>query len=172
MWLTCHLTHWPNMKWTSLHVASLFAQNPIWTSLGQSRTFTFLFEKSCWRVSIPRNKTWNWDTPFKMHNFSKPWTNLDCAEWAALDALARERDIVIKPSNKGCNVVVMDNAQYVEMCMNKLSNPEWYRPIQRSLLDKFTKDFYSMVDTAFHHNVITKQMWEFIRTSYPKEATF
>lgn len=93
-----------------------------------------------------------------MKNFPKSHSNFDREERAALDALARDHYIVIKPSDKGDNVVVMDNVQYIEMCMNILRNSEWYRPIQRSSLDKFTRDFYLSVDTAFHQNVITKHV--------------
>ncbi|XP_073460898.1 uncharacterized protein [Aquarana catesbeiana] len=108
----------------------------------------------------------------RMKNFPHPYSNFSRDERLALEALSRNHDVVIKPSDKGGNVVVMDSAQYTEMCMDILQNHEWYRPIPKSLLDKFTHDFYTLVDTAFQYNAISKQLWEFIRTSHPKEATF
>lgn len=54
----------------------------------------------------------------KMKFFHKSKSNLDRDERAALDALARVHDIVIKPFDKGGNVVVMGNTQYIEMCQN------------------------------------------------------
>lgn len=107
-----------------------------------------------------------------MKFFHRSKSNFDRDEREALDTLAHDHGIFIKPSDKGSNVVVMDNTQYIEMCQNLLKNREWYHPIGWSSLDRFAHEFYDLVDTAFHHNIITKEIWEFVRTDHPKEAIF
>lgn len=36
----------------------------------------------------------------------------------------------------------------------------------------FNEDFYMLVDSALYNNVISKQLWDFVRTPFPKIATF
>lgn len=58
------------------------------------------------------------------------------------------------------------------MCKNILDNPEWYRPIPRSLIDSFTEDLYGLVDDAYYYGILDKHTWEYVRISQPREATF
>lgn len=108
----------------------------------------------------------------KLEDHSKSCSNLSIDEKKALDALDPNHDIVIKPFDKGGNVVVMDSAQYTRMCTRLLNNSEWYHPTSNLTLAKFTKEFYLMVDEAFYLNFILKQSWEFICIDFSREATF
>lgn len=66
----------------------------------------------------------------------------------------------------------MDNNQYSRMCINILSNRDWYWPVGSDIVEAFSKKFYALVDEAFQNRVISKQTFEFIRTPYPRVATF
>jgi hypothetical protein len=61
-------------------------------------------------------------------NFSK-------AEWTELKSLKANRNIVIKPADKGGNVVIMDREDYVRMGENFLSDPAKYEVIQGPLCE-------------------------------------
>lgn len=99
-------------------------------------------------------------------------SNLSLDEKQALKTLTNNHQITIKPSNKWGNVVIMDNKQYVQICNLILANHNWYRSIPKSVVDKFNKEFYLLVDQAYYDIIIPKSMWEFIRTSFLRVATF
>lgn len=54
-------------------------------------------------------------------------SNLFRAQQETLANITRNDEIIIKPSDKGGNVVVMDKTQYIEMCNKILNNQEWYK---------------------------------------------
>lgn len=87
--------------------------------------------------------------------------NLSPREWQAVSDLANQMDITIKPSDKGGNTVIMDNNQYIHMCMNILRNHDWFRPIPSSLIKKYNDQFYEMVDLAYLNN-INFSLWEIL----------
>lgn len=72
--------------------------------------------------------------------------NLTDLDRQALISLTSQHQLTIKPSDKGGNIVVMNNDQYSTMCMKILSNKDWYKLIPRPLIEKFDKEFYSLVD--------------------------
>lgn len=47
----------------------------------------------------------------------------------AIRELEGPKDIIIKPSDKGDNVVLMDIEKYKNMCTKILRNESWYRCI-------------------------------------------
>lgn len=47
-----------------------------------------------------------------------------------------------------------------------------YQKVSRSLIDKFEKEFYSLIDNAYTDKIIDKQIREFVRTPYPVIPTF
>lgn len=63
---------------------------------------------------------------------------------------------MLKSSDKGGNVDIMYNEQYVSMYEKILSNTNWYRPIAPKLIDRFNEQFYDLVDTAFRNGGVTK----------------
>lgn len=69
-------------------------------------------------------------------------SNLSCAQKLALKSLQNHPGLVIKPADKGGNVVVMDVAAYEIMCCNILDNQDWYRPISRTLIENFAREYY------------------------------
>lgn len=63
----------------------------------------------------------------QIENFSFPQQikdNLSQAQHSALNNITQNDQIVVKPSDKGGNVVLMD--KYIEMCNKILRNQEWF----------------------------------------------
>lgn len=50
-------------------------------------------------------------------------------EKLALSNLKKLDDVIIKPSDKGGNLVLMDSIQYKQMCLKNIPNKNWYIPI-------------------------------------------
>lgn len=89
-----------------------------------------------------------------------------------LRQLANNNLITIKPADKGGNIVLLDNEKYINMCNKILKNLDWYRHIPADIVEKYNKEFYLLVDTAYLNNTITKSTWDFIRNNFPCVPTF
>lgn len=75
--------------------------------------------------------------------------NLTLNQQTALLALQRCSDIVIKPSDKGGNIVIMTHSQYRTMCHTVLSNHAWYTPIAPTRIQMFIEEFRDMTSHAY-----------------------
>lgn len=60
-----------------------------------------------------------------------PPGNLTNEQTLALESLKNHQEIIIKNSDKGGNVVVLDQAHFKSICNKILSNQQWYRLIDR-----------------------------------------
>lgn len=85
--------------------------------------------------------------------------NLSYDENQVLHHLTKNSKIVIKPSDRGGNVVVMNNDDYTSMCLNILENREWYRQISALNINQCNSTFYTMVDRTFHTCAISKNIY-------------
>lgn len=63
--------------------------------------------------------------PLKKNNSS----NLTAEEYKALENLRKDKSIIIKASDKGGNVVIMNNFHYKLTCLKILNNSLWYKSI-------------------------------------------
>lgn len=108
----------------------------------------------------------------KINITSKKQHNLSPKEREALKSLASNSTITIKPSDKGGNIVILDNDQYVAICNNILSNQQWYCKISSSKIEKFNKEFYKLMDESYVANLLTKSEYDYVRTTLPRIPTF
>lgn len=69
-------------------------------------------------------------------------------------SLQHHSRLVVKPADKGGNVVVMYVEKYEIMCRHLLKHKEWYRPISKILVDNFIQEQYSMIFKAFQKGLL------------------
>lgn len=84
--------------------------------------------------------------------------NLNPKQEAALKSLKENTKITIKSSDKGGNIVLMDNILYENLCTKTLNNKKCYSKIPPSMVEKSNDEFYMLVDEALNEVVITKEM--------------
>lgn len=108
----------------------------------------------------------------KLHVNHPRITNISFSEKQALKFLSDNISVIIKPGDKGGNIVLMDNIQYVAMCSKIKKNKNWYRKIAPYIVQKFNLEYYQLVDQAYSNNIINKTTWEYIRMTFPKVPTF
>lgn len=95
---------------------------------------------------------------------------LNVEQQHALKTLKSLSEITIKASDKGGNVVLMNNLNYEKMCLKILKQ-------QTMLLQNFTSccwfnnDFYRLVGVFFSRGIIIKDLWDFVRTQHPRQPT-
>lgn len=107
-----------------------------------------------------------------MNPTSSSPSNLSPALTKALKSLQNHPELVIKPADKGSNVVVMDVPFYEHMCHDILNNHDWYRPISKSLIDHFTSEYNQLIFSAYQKGTIDCNTWNFLNVREPKTPTF
>lgn len=98
-------------------------------------------------------------------------SNLTANQRIALSSLQQNKNIIIKPSDKGGNLVVMDVNQYEHMVLALLQNREWYRKVSPSHVKLTINRYQHLIGTAYHKGLITKKTWEFLNVSSPHTPT-
>ncbi|CAH2283818.1 Hypothetical predicted protein [Pelobates cultripes] len=81
--------------------------------------------------------------------------NLTLAERRALIELSRESNLVIKSSDKGGNIVLMDKANYIEMCMEHLENTDMYRRLPTDPTTEYLTELKSILEIAEIEGIIS-----------------
>ncbi|KAM5191587.1 WD repeat-containing protein 64 [Mantella aurantiaca] len=103
---------------------------------------------------------------------SKSKNNFNTKRQQALYNLEQNREITIKSADKGGKIVILDNLQYEEMCMNIIKNRSWYAPINLKSIKKFQGDFEKIIFKAHTDTLINIKTWEFLKIKEPKIPTF
>lgn len=81
-------------------------------------------------------------------------SNLTTAQQQALQLLQTREGIVIKPADKGSNVVIMTDMNYVKICNKILSIKSWYRKTSMLEISAFQRSFERMINLAFTNQLI------------------
>ncbi|XP_075187641.1 uncharacterized protein LOC142258985 [Anomaloglossus baeobatrachus] len=104
----------------------------------------------------------------------KIFTHYNCTmeDIVAIRALEQDRHIVIKPSDKGGNVVVLDPAQYLTMCHDLLMDREGYAILRGNPTESLMSDLKRLLDKGLVDKVIDKKEHEFLIPEHPIMATF
>lgn len=94
-------------------------------------------------------------------------TNLSKAQKQVIKSLQNNTDIIIKPADKGGNLVIMNTAQYETMYNDILLNKTWHRPISKTVIENFCKEYRSIILKAYQQGIIDQNTWNFLNTKVP-----
>jgi hypothetical protein len=94
--------------------------------------------------------------------------NISSNETKALHGLAAIPNIVIKPADKGCAIVVMDKARYLNEIWRMLDNDRYYERLQESIMPDTISKVRTMVLHMYLAKLISRKVYEFLRE--PNEA--
>lgn len=75
-------------------------------------------------------------------------SNLTSRQKEVLISLQSNKSLIVKPSDKGGNLVVMDSHQYESMVMRLLQNRDWYKKIPDSLVQYTTARYQQLIGSA------------------------
>lgn len=98
--------------------------------------------------------------------------NCSRAEIQAINHLEKDRNIVIKSSDKGDNIVILDHTQYQHMCRSQLSNRTCYEILLRNPTDVYLDELKTTVSKAKTKGLIDVAECEFLIPRNPRVATF
>lgn len=98
--------------------------------------------------------------------------NLKKSEMEALLSLEKDDTIILKPADKGGNLVLMDHKKYTTMCHQLLRDRETYKVLSKDPTDDFLEELRGIVTKALDEGVITCEESKFILIEHPRVATF
>lgn len=98
--------------------------------------------------------------------------NLKKSEMEALLSLEKDDTIILKPADKGGNLVLMDHKKYTTMCYQLLRDKETYTILGKDPTDDFLEELRGIVVKALDDGVITCEESKFILIEHPRVATF
>lgn len=100
-----------------------------------------------------------------MYRQKKTQDHLDQSQLKALSSLKNNPDIVVKPADKGGNIVILNTSQYIEMCEKILKNFETVEPEVLELAHLALSD---LICEANSTGIIDNNLKEFMSvSSYP-----
>ncbi|XP_056416174.1 immunoglobulin superfamily member 3 [Hyla sarda] len=100
------------------------------------------------------------------------YTNLAAGEREALENLRTNTDIIIKASDKGGNVVLLDRSEYIRMCLALLEDHTKYQRLKTDPTIPFLRELKSLLTSAKESSLISMDEYNFIYNPNPTIATF
>ena len=92
----------------------------------------------------------SWSKPTKHNNTTKKQTK-------AIWSLDRNKNITIKPADKGASIVIMDTKDYAEAIEQQLSNTKYYKTIPQPLRFRNAERTTTQLQSMERRKVITKK---------------
>lgn len=98
--------------------------------------------------------------------------NLTKSEKLAIDQLAKNDSIVVKPADKGGAVVVLNKEKYIEEALRQLNNSDFYKKLSSNPMDRTKERLNELLSTAMEAGWISKKEHDFLLCEHPRIPTF
>lgn len=102
----------------------------------------------------------------------KKLDNLSLSERQALKELKEAKNLTIKKSDKGGNVVLLDDDKYEAEVRRLLSDPDTYSKVERNPFPKVVKALNSILDDAKETGLLTKHEFDHLSVNEYNIPTF
>lgn len=97
-------------------------------------------------------------------------TNTDMHE---LHTLRKNPNIIIKPADKGGNIVIMDTKNYIKECEKQLNDPEYYTRIETPIWPENKKNIENILQKLLKTHYITNPQHLFLKPpDHPRDRLF
>uniref|UniRef100_A0A667W8W9 Uncharacterized protein n=1 Tax=Myripristis murdjan TaxID=586833 RepID=A0A667W8W9_9TELE len=93
--------------------------------------------------------------------------NVSIMERKALKELQSNPKIIIKQSDKGGTIIVMNTTDYVKEAMRQLSNTTFYQVLSSNPTERFVSGRYCILNDALANNWITEKQFDFLKNDFP-----
>lgn len=103
---------------------------------------------------------------------SKTSLNLIPLERKALDDLVNNKNIIIKSSAKGGEIVIQDKQTYILEAHRLLSDPNTYIKLTQDPFSTFSLEAASLANAAFSEGIISKTKLSFLKKRFYKTPYF
>ncbi|CAH2306825.1 Hypothetical predicted protein, partial [Pelobates cultripes] len=86
----------------------------------------------------------------------------------ALRELQEDKDIVIKPADKGGGLVILSSAMYIEEAHRQLNDPDVYEKLPSDPIKTIQNLFLTFLNKGVSQSILTKQEYNFLNKKFPK----
>lgn len=97
--------------------------------------------------------------------------NLTRDQRKALGELKVMKDVIIKPSDKGGNVVLWSSKAYEREAFRQLRNSDCHKKLTFKPLSKFQQELIAIVQRAVEQDIITEKQGKCLLIGHPRIAT-
>jgi hypothetical protein len=105
------------------------------------------------------------------HSLTRPTQhNLSVHERNALRSLRSNKTIVIKPSDKGSNIVILPASEYKQKCFSHLADPSTYEQISPEKFNACVKQVRNLIATLAPE--LDEKVFNYIKLKEPRPGTF
>jgi len=104
--------------------------------------------------------------------FLKNKSNLTKTERQAIRELKDNRDIIIKPADKGSNIVILDRQQYLLEAHRQLDNTEHYQQLDGPIYLETRQTIANILDKLLVDNHINKKQRKYLAGQHPRPRVF
>ena len=111
------------------------------------------------RLATP-GPTWDWALSNLVIQPEKP--NLNRQEMSALKQLQNNKNIIIKKSDKGSAVVIMNKQNYITEGMRQLNNPVHYKEISAPMFEETSDKVFKILQTLNNSGYQAKEEVQFL----------
>ena len=108
----------------------------------------------------------------ELANKRRPRFNTTKEERRAMKTLKTNKDIVIKPADKGGAIVVMNKQDYIDEGMRQLANKDHYRELENThqTIKQFIKEVKSTLDTILRKEYISEDLHKILVRTHPRTS--
>uniref|UniRef100_A0A803J8T0 Reverse transcriptase domain-containing protein n=1 Tax=Xenopus tropicalis TaxID=8364 RepID=A0A803J8T0_XENTR len=99
---------------------------------------------------------------------SKSFPNLSPTERQAIRTLKEDKNLVIRPADKGGAIVLLDYAYYKQEILEQLTDTLTYRPLPCDPTPKFKRELDAILTVALNAGWIDKDTFLYMSSDYPR----
>lgn len=98
--------------------------------------------------------------------------NLSKDEQCAIQELAKDSEIIIKPADKGGAIVIMNSTDYITEAYRQLNDETFYRKLNTDPTIDFKNIIVELTSQALEQNWITKDEFNYLNKQHPVTPVF
>ena len=108
----------------------------------------------------------------KRKNNRKFKINLKKEEVITINTLRNNKDIVIKPANKGGNIVIMNKEDYIKEGLRQLSDTNHYEILEEDPSQNYNNQIYQVLQQAVNLDIIDDKLKKTLYNKAPRTPNF
>lgn len=108
----------------------------------------------------------------KMTTQQQRRNNLKKNEKEAIETLMKNKDIIIKPADKGGCIVIQNREDYIKEGYRQMDNRVHYRPLLTDPTERYNNELNQILTDALKNNQIDEKTKETLSIKHPRTANF
>ena len=108
----------------------------------------------------------------KIYNKNPKMDNLSRSERCAIQTLKNNKDIIIKPADKGSAVVILNTTDYISEARGQLNNTKFYKKLYHDPTPDHNLEVKKILDEMLIRDEIDQSCYDYLYISKPRTPRF